>query len=338
MEKELSISFLLPCYNVAKYVEECIESIMRQELENFEIICVDDCSTDDTYSVLCELSRHNANIKVLKNKENQGVSYTRNVALKAAQGEYIWFVDPDDLLYPGAAKQLAKVAASGVDYVAGNYLEYDDSFSLKDLDALPIFDHSASVEGGEDFVPVCTNQNGAIAGSVCLGIRRRKFLINNNLFFNEKVHMTEDVLFNFLCEQHPRSCMKIEANVYIYRVHEHSATTEKTSSKIEKTVASEIELIKIYTSFKGKDNAKDVQKIENRILFLREDCLLNLTKIRNRATVKYYLNELKSIGLYPWRRKINGGKGLRALNANLIGHPIVFWFNHFLRALFKKNY
>lgn len=335
---KIKISYLLPCYNVEKYLHDCIASIMLQEVDDFEIICVDDCSADSTYSILQDLQSQNEHIRVLKNSENHGVSYTRNVALRAARGEYVWFVDPDDFLYPGAAKLLLDLAKNGEDYIAGNYLEYGESFNLQDLSELPAYNQPVSVVSGENVIPACTNQNGAIAGAVWVGIRKREFILKNNLFFNENVHMTEDVLFNFLCEQYPRLVTKVEANVYVYRVREHSATTAKTSRAVERTVSSEIELIKVYSDYLSVTDAELKRKIENRILFLKEDCLLNLTHVRNRSTVKRYLSELKACNLYPWRRRLEKTKGIRRLNALLIGYPIVFWLNHFLRTIAGKNY
>lgn len=336
--REIKISYLLPCYNVEKYVEECIASIMLQGIEEYEIICVDDCSSDNTYSILQTLQNENERILVLKNSQNSGVSYTRNVALKAASGEYVWFVDPDDFLYPGAAKLLLGFAQNGEDYIAGNYLEYGESFNIDDLSQLPRYADLLSVAGGENYVPISTNQHGAIAGSACLGIRKRDFILKNNLFFNEKVHMTEDVLYNFLCEQCPRSVVKVEANIYVYRVREHSATTARTPRAIERTISSQIELINVYSNFLNAADSEIKQKVENRIIFLKESCLINLTRIRNRSTVKRYLQELKKNGLYPWRRHLGKNNGIRRLNTLLIGYPFVFWLNHFLRTLTRKNY
>lgn len=99
MSKNDLISIIVPCYNVEKYVEKAINSILGQSYENIEILAVDDCSSDKTYEILLELNKKYSNkIRVIKNKKNKGAAYSRNVALKQAKGKYIGFIDPDDYI------------------------------------------------------------------------------------------------------------------------------------------------------------------------------------------------------------------------------------------------
>lgn len=89
-------TFCLPVYNVYSFLEHCIKSINEQDMSGikYEILCIDDYSTDDSYKRLEKLSKTNDRIRVLKNAKNYGVSYTRNQLIKEAIGKYIWFVDP----------------------------------------------------------------------------------------------------------------------------------------------------------------------------------------------------------------------------------------------------
>ncbi len=97
-EKDL-ISVVVPCYNVEKYVEKTINSILNQTYENLEIIAVEDCSTDNTYEILKELEKKHPNkIKLYKNKKNGGLAYTRNRAIEYAKGNYIGCIDSDDFI------------------------------------------------------------------------------------------------------------------------------------------------------------------------------------------------------------------------------------------------
>lgn len=92
------ISVIIPCYNLEAYIEKCIESLENQTYKNMEIICVDDCSKDNTYELLKKLEKQYDNIVVLQNDKNGGAAYARNNALKVAKGEYIGFVDADDYI------------------------------------------------------------------------------------------------------------------------------------------------------------------------------------------------------------------------------------------------
>ena len=89
------VSIVVPCYNIQKYVGRCIESLLAQTFTDFELILVNDGSTDDTLSILKEYEKKDSRIIVLE-KENGGLSDARNAGMKIAKGEYIQFVDGDD--------------------------------------------------------------------------------------------------------------------------------------------------------------------------------------------------------------------------------------------------
>lgn len=112
------VSVVVPCYNVEKYVSKCLQTLCNQTLQDIEIICIDDKSTDSTLEILQEYATHDPRIKVLCNKSNRGVSFSRNIGLKNANGKYVGFVDPDDYvdfnfyekLYNAAIKTKSEIA------------------------------------------------------------------------------------------------------------------------------------------------------------------------------------------------------------------------------------
>ena len=108
MNEEISVSVIIPCYNMELYVKECIDSVLKQTLENIEVICIDDGSTDKTLSILQNYD--NPNIRVM-HQENQGVASARNRGINLASGKFICFMDPDDY-YPaeGILKKLYDTA------------------------------------------------------------------------------------------------------------------------------------------------------------------------------------------------------------------------------------
>ncbi len=91
----LLISIIIPVYNVEPYLRQCLDSIFEQEADNYEVICINDGSTDGSAEILDEYAAKYLNLKVL-HVANGGTAKARNLGMELAQGEYIWFVDSDD--------------------------------------------------------------------------------------------------------------------------------------------------------------------------------------------------------------------------------------------------
>ena len=128
MSKE-KISIIIPCYNVEKYVEKCIKSIMNQTYSELEVIVIDDKSTDGTYEVLLKLKKeYNDRFILLQNEKNNGLAYTRNFGVKKATGKYIGFIDSDDYVAPDYYKVLAeKILNDKSDLVVNDIQLVDES-------------------------------------------------------------------------------------------------------------------------------------------------------------------------------------------------------------------
>lgn len=104
------LSFVVPVYNAAQYLPECLDSLLAQDISDYEIICVNDGSRDASPEILRQYAAEHGNIRVI-NKENGGVVSARNAGLSAAQGDFIWFVDADDFLLPNILGFLRNKAA-----------------------------------------------------------------------------------------------------------------------------------------------------------------------------------------------------------------------------------
>lgn len=105
-----SVSVIIPVYNVDKYLRECLDSILAQTLQEWELICINDGSTDGSSAILAEYAAKDNRINVIK-QQNRGQGAARNIGLKQAVGEYIYFLDSDDYLVPDALERLISVAA-----------------------------------------------------------------------------------------------------------------------------------------------------------------------------------------------------------------------------------
>ena len=100
-------SIIIPAYNVEEYITDCLNSISNQTYTDFEVICVDDCSTDNTYNKINDFVQKDSRFKLIKLKKNsKSASRPRNTALDAATGYYIVFIDPDDYIVPNALEKI----------------------------------------------------------------------------------------------------------------------------------------------------------------------------------------------------------------------------------------
>lgn len=128
------ISIISPVYNVEKYISVCVDSIIDQTYKNFELILVDDGSTDESGKICDEYAQKDSRISVI-HKENGGISEARNIAIPVAKGDYICFVDPDDIVAPTYLQKLYKtMIESGASLIACNYYSfYDDDIIPEDV-------------------------------------------------------------------------------------------------------------------------------------------------------------------------------------------------------------
>ena len=145
------ISIILPVYNVRPYIEEAVDSVLRQTYENLEIILVDDGSTDGSADVCNQYGKEDARVKVIHQK-NMGLSAARNAGLDICKGELIAFLDPDDLLCEDAIYSMyEKMVESGADIVVSNHDLYIRKFTLN---------------GSQSYKRVKNNRRFAIASGV----------------------------------------------------------------------------------------------------------------------------------------------------------------------------
>ncbi len=135
MKKDYLISVIIPVYNVVKYIDKCMESVLNQSYSNLEIILVDDGSTDGSGELCDKYQRNDERVKVI-HKSNGGVSSTRNMALDIIKGDYICFADSDDHMAPDMIEKLVNaVTTYDCDItICGFYIERDGELSMEDPD------------------------------------------------------------------------------------------------------------------------------------------------------------------------------------------------------------
>lgn len=125
-DSSIKFSIIVPVYNVEKFLRESLDSIISQTLKDFEVICVNDGSTDNSLEILKEYANNDSRIKVIS-QENQGQGVARNNAIDIAQGKYLLFVDPDDFIESNTLEVLYnKFHETDVDIIQFDYVIYND--------------------------------------------------------------------------------------------------------------------------------------------------------------------------------------------------------------------
>ena len=131
----MKVSVIIPCFNVEQYVEECINSVLKQDHNEIEITCIDNNSTDKTFEIIQRIQEHNSLVQVIK-ENNQGSCFARNAGIEVANGEYLQFLDADDVLLPDKIKHqvsLANLLDDKPAVVAGDYYRVDLSKNKKSI-------------------------------------------------------------------------------------------------------------------------------------------------------------------------------------------------------------
>lgn len=232
----IKFSVIVPVYNVEQYLGQCLKSLIAQDYTDFEVICVNDGSTDHSRGILTEWESMMPQMRVI-DRENGGLSAARNTGLKSATGDYVVFVDSDDWVSPNMLSTLA-TTIDGEDMICFACRRTDNDAT----DSLPKEQNS-----GWDYY----NRHALearVVPFVCVWQRcyRREFLIGNNLWFREGI-LHEDNEFT------PRVCLKankvkvIPDVLYYYRVRPNSIMTSRGIRSKESLITIGNELSELFS-------------------------------------------------------------------------------------------
>lgn len=214
-------SIIIPVFNVEKYLRICLDSILHQTCLDWEAICVNDGSTDESIVILKEYAAEDARIKVVS-QANAGTAAARNTGMKIAEGDYFFFLDSDDWLEPDAL-QILSDRLNGEDILCFSGRRYfESSRTINKADILP----EKSYNTGMDYY----NENALLARDfafVCVVLRiySRAFIMRKNLFFDDDVSY-EDNLWVPISLFHAQSVKVIPDALYVYRIREGSKMRE----------------------------------------------------------------------------------------------------------------
>lgn len=244
----MTLSIIIPVYNVAPYLGQCLDSVLVDNGFTGQIICVNDGSTDGSLMILNKYSNNYPNIEVISHK-NQGLSEARNAGLRTANGDYVMFVDSDDWLFPNSLQHLLD-NIDGEDVVYFNAKKYYDKTGELDDDC-PI-STLVHLSGIEYFNAVYNTPRNMPQVCVCGGAYKRQFLLKNNLW-NQPGIYHEDELFTPKVLLAAEDVSQIDMYIYAYRIRQGSITAKITPKHIADSLFVCRQLYCAYSEVKGKD-------------------------------------------------------------------------------------
>ncbi len=275
------ISIIIPMYNVAQYISKCIESVYSQNMviSDFEVILIDDESPDDSLVIAKKLTSDKENVTIISQK-NKGLGGARNTGIEAAKGEYIVFLDSDDLFLPDGITKILALAQE------------------KKLDVLE-FGAQGVNENGEIIYTISKTSNNLVYNGVeyynkirymdsaCNKLYRRNFLNTHNLRFIEKIYI-EDYEFNTRVFNLAQRVMATSILVSSFLQTPNSITRNSSPEKKEKMKQDIIQVIKIIN-----EQRKEVL-VENKLFFNQRLSYLTATLfyqlIKNKASYQEFVS------------------------------------------------
>jgi len=215
------ISVIIPVYNAEKYLAQCLTSVLSQSFQNFEVICINDGSSDTSGTILEDFSRVDNRFIVI-NQANHGQSFSRNRALEIARGEYVFFLDADDYIAPNAFQKLLHVSEkNNVDVIFFNgklFFPSGDSFPFWEPWIVKSFPSGCYDVFDNDRVGFFTN--------VCTTFYKLSFLQTNGLKFIANL-LYEDLEFNYKVLSFVERYYWLNESLYFYRRSVEGSTTSR---------------------------------------------------------------------------------------------------------------
>lgn len=283
------LSFIVPVFNVERYLPECLDSLLDQDIshEDYEIICVNDGSTDGSMEILQYYEAKHTNIYII-DKENGGVASARNAGLDAARGDYIWFVDSDDFIRHSCLSMLRR------------YINEIESDRLKIGTYIINGEFTVAEKLALEADDLRVNSHFYDSSSVTC-VLRRSFLQRYDCRFRyPALTHGEDSIFMYEVVANEPKCTELDIPIYFYRQRSGSATTSGTEvaqkRKLESFFLAAQIMKKHYDN--GTGTARDTANLlMSYIWYVMDGCAKLSGKER-----KEMVGRMKALGLYPFCR------------------------------------
>ena len=255
----MKISVIIPVYNTAIYLPECLDSVLS-EIGDIEIICVNDGSTDNSLEIIELYANKNTKIIAI-NQLNGGLSAARNAGVNSASGDYIFFLDSDDVINEGAFEQLNRVIeVEHPDIVAFNSILWYPDEENRRVDNVG-FNHLESVvyERGMGYLSYFVGTRNWGPSAVCFYLFKRTLLLDNKVIFEEGL-LHEDELYMSQVLSYAGKVTTLPYSLYLYRMRSNSIV----HAQCEKNYRDKIKIAHILLSFFEEQSKRN--KITDRII------------------------------------------------------------------------
>lgn len=233
------VSIVVPVYNVEKYLRQCVDSILSQSYKDFEIILVDDGSTDNS-GTICDEYAENPVIRVF-HKQNEGLGMARNTGIDAAKGDYVAFLDSDDYWYSDALEKLmSAIEQNGADTCIGGYTRVNNEGEVL-LAERPQNEVFRDGRAKDEFFPrlmgSLPDKKDSFRPSVWNSVYSLKLIREHNVRFpSEREYIAEDIVFDTDYYRRSQCVCTIDSASYCYRVTPGSLTQSYKPDRFDKVV------------------------------------------------------------------------------------------------------
>lgn len=224
------VSIIIPVFNVEKYLTRCLDSVVNQTLDNIEIICINDCSTDNSLDVLKKYALKDNRIKLIDLPQNRGVSFARNTGIDNANGEYIAFLDPDDWWN----KNLLKTVYTDIQTYNSEIAIFGSNFCKNDK-IIPNETQLSYILQFKEQHALRTYQNNLV-NYAWDKLYNRDFINRHKIRFNENLSQTEDVIFALECFSYNPTMSFIPKNLYNYQINREGSAMTKNQELVSKQI------------------------------------------------------------------------------------------------------
>ena len=235
-----AVSIIIPVYNVEKYIKQALDSVVNQTLQDIEIICINDCSTDSSFDIVKEYAQRDNRFKLFEQTVNKGQGSARNLGIDNATGEYIMFLDPDDW-YELNACELAynQIKRNKNDFVVFNFYDYDELTKERVINNKFLKPYYELIENGVTIKPY-EIERPFVQGCVSvMNIYNAKFINDNDIKYAEDIRLGEDVVFYFSVISKAETMSVLYNPIYTYRHNKNSISNTNVNNWQEHFIARE---------------------------------------------------------------------------------------------------
>ncbi len=286
---KIKVSIVIPVYNTEKYLDACLESVENQSLKDIEIICINDGSTDNSLEILNKHKFKDNRIKII-NQENSGVSAARNAGIKNSTGEYILFVDSDDIIFSNTCEiNYNNSNKFNTDITQFNNISFQNDTEINYNISYDSSKINFSKRNKHDNPFYKLNIEGSVIWNK---LWNREFLIKNNIYFKEGVSLGEDSLFDWIAISEARRVLEDENVFYCYRVGRENSAMQQ-SNLIKKLKNYMLITQNLFDNYYRFCDFKDGEQwFLNLIFWLNYD---NIFKLENNEDKVYFAQEFVNI-------------------------------------------